>query len=77
MNRFAQEDVNRVFQELNYHVLEQAGDIVIYQDDSPQLYAPRFAMVLFDNGGIDWEDLKRVLDYEGIAHALFLAHHDG
>ena len=51
-------------------------DNVIYQDDSPHLFSPRFAMVVFDNGCIDWEDLKRVLDYEGIPHALFLAHHE-
>ena len=76
MSRFSKEEVNRVFQDLNYHVFEDTGSYVIYQDDGPHLYDPRFAMVVFDNGCIDWEDLQRVLDYEGINQALFIAHHE-
>ena len=76
MNRFPKEEVNRIFQELNYLVFKDAGSMVIYQDDSPHLYNPRFAMVVFEDGHVGWADLQRILDYEGITQALFIAYHE-
>ena len=76
MSEFSKEEVIRVFQQLDFSVLEDAGDGVIFEDNASHLYHPRFALAVFEGGRVSWTSLQRVLDYEGINHSLFIAYHE-
>ena len=55
---------------LGYEVLVEEGDFVILFDPN---YPMRPLAFNFSQGEIDWDDVRKLLEYEGVDVARFLA----
>ena len=58
------------FLRMGYEVTSEGGDMIVFTDRN---YPARPMAFNFNWGGIDWDDFRRELEYEGVNVAVFLA----
>ena len=55
---------------MGYEVVASGGDNVLLVDPA---YPARLLGLIFSSGTIEWDDLRRLLEYEGVSVPRFLS----
>ena len=58
---------------LGYRIIGEQDDITVYWDEQYPPADGHYLLIVFEDGRINYDNLRRILEYEGINIAVFNA----
>ena len=66
-------DIDYVMARLGYRIIGEQDDIAAYWDEHYPPADGHYLLIVFEDGRINYDNLRRILEYEGVNIAVFNA----